>query len=391
MPVVWLVPALVAKIMAGIVYGYVYAHYFPLSDSWTYFRESVIDTKILLNNPAAFFTINANTSSFFDFFSTAPDAFWSNAGENLLIKLMAVFNVFTGSNYYLTSILYNCFPFWGLYLIYSLAHKYYPGKGSLLIMIIFFLPSCLFWNSGMDKDGLVVFFAGVFIYCFEKCITGKGAFKSGLVCLLSFVGLLLMRNFSAITFLPTAIAWLISLKTKRYAYVYFLAVYAVSIALFFWSGTFNNAYNLPAAFAEKQHQFIELDAKTRLPLTPLEPGFWSYIKVLPEALNHVFLRPYITEIKSPFHLLSFVENLFVLVSIILIVNAARKRVLFLLHQPFSLFLLCIALTNMISIGYMVPFTGGIMRYKALYVIFLLLPFINCIKTSSSAKPVELYT
>ncbi|MFT3946634.1 MAG: hypothetical protein QM763_06635 [Agriterribacter sp.] len=391
MPVMWLVPALMAKIIAGILYGYIYAHYFPVSDSWMYFVESLADTKTLFNNPKVFFSINVDTATITDFFSNAPNAFWSNAGENLLIKLMAVLNVFSGGNYYLTSILFNCFPFWGLYLFYSLAHKYFPGKGSLLIMFIFFLPSCLFWNSGMDKDGLLVFFAGICMFYFDKCMSKNATIKNVLICLASFAGLLLIRNLSAITFLIAAIAWSVSYKTKRYAYLYFLGVYAICIGLFFWSGTSNNTYNLPAKFAEKQHQFLLLEGNTRLYLTPLEPTVLSYIKVLPEALNHVFLRPYITEIKSPFHLLSFAENLAVIVIIMLIINAAGRRTFFILHHPFSLFLLFIALSNLISIGYMAPFPGTIMRYKALFIIFLLLPFINCIKTSPAKAADELYT
>lgn len=381
MPVMWLVPALMAKIFAGIIYGYVYAHYFPKSDSWVYFNESLLNYHVLRNNPSAFLNLRINLAAITDFFSNADDAFWSNVGENLLIKLMAVLNIFTGGNYYLTSILFNCFTFWGLYLFYTVALKYFPGKGSILIMFIFFLPSCLFWNSGMDKDGMIVFFGGMFIFYFNKCLSKKSPVRSGLLCLAGFTGLLLIRNFTAITFLPAAIAWLITFRRKRNAYLYFAGVYTICIVLFFWSGTADSMYNLPLKFAEKQHGFLEMDGNTKLPLTPLEPTVAGYIKVLPEALNHVFWRPYITEIKSPFHLLSFLENLLVIIIIVLIIWIEKKRTLKILHHPFSIFLLSVAIANMLSIGYSVPFTGAIMRYKALYVVFLLLPFLNTIKSS----------
>lgn len=385
----WLVPALVAKILCGIIYGYLYAHYFPDSDSWNYFRESLIDYRILLHNPVRFFSYRLNTSTITELFSVADNAFWSNVGENLLIKLLAVLNVFTGGNYYLTSILFNCFTFWGLYLLYALARKYFSGKSGLLILLIFFLPSCLFWNSGMDKDGLLVFFAGIFMFCLNKCLTEKVGFKCVLLCLAGFAGLLFMRSFTAITFVPAAIAWLLSFKAKRNAYLYFAGIYVLCIALFFWSGTSGTAYNLPLRFAEKQHGFIALEGNTKLPLTPLEPTVSSYIKVLPQALNHVFLRPYITEIKSPFHLVSFGENMVVVAFIIMVIWSAKKRVVLIFHHPFSLFLISVALTNMLGIGYTVPFTGAIMRYKALYVVLLLIPFLNCIRTYSD-RTVETY-
>lgn len=386
----WLVPALMAKMVAGIVYGYIYAHYFPNSDSWIYFNESLLDYRILKNNPSEFFNVRVDFSTITHFFSNADNAFWSNAGENILIKLLAILNIFTGGNYYLTSILFNCFTFWGLYLFYAVALKYFPGKGSLLIMFIFFLPSCLFWNSGMDKDGMIVFFAGMFIFYFDKCLSQKSAIRSGLLCLISFAGLLFTRNLTAVTFVPAVIAWLISYKAKRNAYRYFISIYILCTVFFFWSGTLHSGYNLPLQLAEKQHKFLEMEGNTKLPLTPLEPTISGYIKVLPEALNHVFWRPYITEIKSPFHLLSFIENVMVIIVIVMVVWKAKRRTLTIFQHPFSLFLLSIALTNMLSIGYTVPFTGAIMRYKAFYVIFLLLPFINCIKTSTD-YPEEPYT
>lgn len=376
----WLVPALIAKIISGIIYGYLYAHYFTDSDSWNYFNESLSDYHILLQDPAAFFTIHADWATVTDFFSNADNAFWSNAGENLLIKMLAVLNVFTGGNYYLTSILFNCFTFWGLYLFYSVALKYFPSKGALLIMLIFFLPSSLFWNSGMDKDGMIVFFGGMFIFYFDRCLSRESIFKNGLLSLISFTGLLFMRHLTAVIFLPAAIAWLISFSAKKNAYLRFAAVYIVCLLLFWWSGTSGSAYNLPLKFAEKQHLFLAMEGNSKLPLTPLEPAVTSYIKVLPEAVNHVFLRPYITEIKSPFYLLSFVENLFVVVIIILVIWIVKKRTLLILRHPFSLFLLSIALTGMLSIGYMVPFTGAIMRYKALFVVFLLIPFLSTVKS-----------
>ena len=49
-----------------------------------------------------------------------------------------------------------------------------------------------------------------------------------------------------------------------------------------------------------------------------------------------------------------------------------------LVNPFSLFCISLALTGYLLIGYTVPFSGAIIRYKALYTIFLLLPFINII-------------
>jgi hypothetical protein len=162
----WLIAAFIIKVVAGLAYGYIYQHYYPASDSWAYFKESLIDYHDLLHNPSAYFATNGKFNHLTDFFSTADNAFWNNAGENTLIKLLGILNIFSAGNYYVDSILYNCFSFAGLYLVYITAIYYLHKNKLLLFLIIFLLPSSLFWNSGIDKEGLIVFFFGhTYIRC----------------------------------------------------------------------------------------------------------------------------------------------------------------------------------------------------------------------------------
>lgn len=371
----WLIAAFVAKLAAGFAYGYVYAHYFPVSDSWVYFKESLVEYQNLLTRPSAFFSAGITFNNLTDFFSTADDAPWSNMGENLLIKLLAVFNVFSGGNYYINVIFFNALSFWGLYLIYFVAKKHIQKNGLLIFCIVFFLPSCLFWNSGIDKDGLIVFFTGTLIYAVHYCITVKRTVGQLGVCVLSFVFIFLLRNINALILLPAIAAWWISVKVvPARPYLSYLIVYSACIVFFFLSVSFPSKFNLPLKLAEKQHQFLTLEANTVLPLTPLKPTIKSYAEVLPQAVNHVFLRPYITEIKSPFHLMAFAEMILIITIILLAVLWGAKHMLRQLLQPFCLFLIMVSLGGLLITGYTVPFTGAIVRYKALYIVLLLLPF-----------------
>lgn len=371
----WLIAAFVAKLAAGFAYGYVYAHYFPVSDSWVYFKESLAEYQNLLTRPSAFFSTGITFNNLTDFFSTADDAPWSNTGENLLIKLLAVFNVLSGGNYYINVIFFNALSFWGLYLIYFVAKRHIQKNGLLIFCIVFFLPSCLFWNSGIDKDGLIVFFTGTLIYTVHYCITVKQTAMQLVMCVLSFVFIFLLRNINALILLPAIAAWWISVKVvPARPYLAYLIIYSACIVFFFLSLSFPSKFNLPLKLAEKQHQFLTLEANTVLPLTPLKPTIKSYAEVLPQAVNHVFLRPYITEIKSPFHLMAFGEMILIITIILLAVLWGGKHMLRQLLQPFCLFLIMVSLGGLLITGYTVPFTGAIVRYKALYIVLLLLPF-----------------
>jgi len=376
----WLLAAFVAKLVAGFGYGFVYAHYFPVSDSWVYFKESLVESQNLLTRPSAFFSTGIPFTNLTDLFSTADDAPWSNTGENLLIKLLAVFNVLSGGNYYIDTIFFNALSFWGLYLIYIVAGKHIQKNRLLLFCIIFFLPSCLFWNSGIDKDGLIVFFTGTLIYAAHYCITVKRAAGQLVIGVLSFVFIFLLRSVNALVLLPAIVAWWVSARALRAKpYLVYIVIYSGCLLFFFLSVHFPAKFNLPLKLAEKQRQFLTLEANTVLPLTPLEPTFKSYAEVLPQAINHVFLRPYVTEIRSPFHLMAFAEMILIMVIFLLAVLFAAKPVLDTLSQPFCLFLITVSLSGLLIIGYTVPFTGAIVRYKALYMVLFLLPFAGALR------------
>jgi hypothetical protein len=295
-----------------------------------------------------------------------------------LIKLLGIFNVFSGGNYYINVIFFNAIGFWGLYFIYAVAQKHIQKNNLAVFCIIFFLPSCLFWNSAIDKDGLIVFFTGVVIYAVYRCMAEKITVWRIAAAVTGFAFIFLLRNVNALLLLPAIAAWWISVKHAATPYLPFLLIYGFCVLLFFLSVYFPPAFNLPLQLAEKQHQFLGLQANTVLPLTALEPDVGSYLRVLPEAVNHVFLRPYITEIKSPFHLMAFAEVVLVILIIILAFVTGDRHNLRGLCQPLYLSLFIVAVSGLLLIGYTVPFTGAIVRYKALYNVFLLIPFVAMI-------------
>src|SRR6185369_12119636 len=89
----------------------------------------------------------------------------------------------------------------------------------------------------------------------------------------------------------------------------FGGVVALFMIFFFLSGSISQRIDLPRALANKQNQFLALDARSKLPYDTLRSDIGSYVKQLPAALNHVLLRPYIWESTSLLYLLPALELL----------------------------------------------------------------------------------
>ncbi|MBX3254980.1 MAG: hypothetical protein KF862_12630 [Chitinophagaceae bacterium] len=375
----WLVAGFIAKVAAGFAYGYIYTHYFEESDSWALFAESLKEYHNLLHNPSAFFSTDMQFNTLGDIFSNTDNATWKNTDDNLFIKLLGVLNVLSGGNYYVTAVLFNFFPAVGLYYLYVTVQKHLSPGNTLLFIFIFFLPSCLFWNSGIHKDGLIVFFTGLFIYCIHRFIyAGKARLFLLLTAFICFFFIFLFRNVTALLLVPCIAGWLWATRLSQRHYIPYIIIYILCASFFFGTSFLSQKFNLPLQLAQKQHEFLALKGNSRLPLTPLEPTIGSYIKVFPQAVNHVLLRPYITEITGIFQLMSFIETGLVLLILLITAWKYRTGMLPVLLHPFSLFLITLSFSGLLLTGYVIPFTGAIVRYKCFYLLLLLLPFIAVI-------------
>lgn len=361
--------------MAGFVYGYLYAHYFPYSDSWMFFEESLKEYQYLLHEPSKFFTTDVEFHNMSDVFSNADDASWRNFDDNLFIKILGLLNILSFGNYYVNVILFNFFPTLGLYYIYKTSLAHYRVNRLWLALLVFALPSCLFWNSGLHKDGMIVFFTGIFIASFYKSLQKNFSLQSIATILFALFCLFLFRNVSAMLLVLPAIAWWYCTRSKIKPVWIFLIITGSFATLFFTSMFLPQQYNLPLKFAEKQQQFLLLEGNSFISITPLQPTLSSYFEVLPQALNHGFLRPYITEIRSPFYIMAFAEIALMFGIIVYAAINSRKRSLSVFSQPYSLFLFTTAILALLIIGYTVPFIGAIVRYKAFYLVLILIPLL----------------
>jgi hypothetical protein len=106
-----------------------------------------------------------------------------------------------------------------------------------------------------------------------------------------------------------------------------------------------------------------MTGNSRLPDLPLEPNLTSFITSIPKALNHIFLRPYFTEIKDMMYLITCVET-YCLTALILfcLLKINRKESNHVALQ-FS-FIVCA--TMFVIIAYIVPFQGALIRYRSEY-------------------------
>lgn len=367
------------KVATGMAVGWLSLHvYGEHNDYWDVNRESWNEYQLLLTDPAKYFT-NLFTSAYpggYGGIFSSFDSFWNDLKGNILIKLISLFNLFSRGDYYINSLFFNFLVFFGHIALYKLFIRLYPGNKWLVIAGSFLLPSVIYFSSGIHKDGLVFLFLSFFIYkVYQSLEEHRAGIKRSLLILGSLVMLFLIRNFIFIALVPALLAWIISAKYKWNAAITFSVAYLLTgLVLFNIDLVFPNIKPLEV-ITRRQTDYLNLGpSDTQINLAVLDPTFKSFAANAPQSLNHVLLRPYLWEVPVK-PLLPLNIELFIYQALFFVFLFFRKRQSITGNIPFLFFALSFCLSLFFLIGYIVPALGAIVRYRSIYLPFIITPLL----------------
>ncbi len=368
-----------AKIFAGLAIGWISLHIYSTgNDYWDVNRDGWKEYQLLWTDPHEYFT-NLFKSGYAQGYGGLFDSFqsfWNDLRNNIIIKIVSVFDFFSHGDYYINSLLFNFFGFLGHVAFYRIFIQVFKKQQLAVIACCFLLPSMLYFTSGVQKDGIVFTTLGFLLYAVfqslqEKLFTKKRVF----IILLGFIILFLIRSYVLINLLPALIIWILVVKYNWPPLRSFLMGYIIIIVVFFSFNSIVPAVNPLQTVAVKQAAFFTLPvAATQITLDTLYPNFKSFLFNAPQAFNHLLVRPYPTELPAKSMLPINIEVIGYQLLFLLYLFFKRKPEPG-EQDPFLLFGIFFALTMFLFIGYIMPNLGSIIRYRSVYLPFLLTPVI----------------
>jgi hypothetical protein len=383
----WIVSLFSIKLLAGVAIGYCSLNFYGIhNDYWDNNLGSMQEYEVLKTNPKYFFSelfVSNYNASYSDFWGHA-DSFWNDLKNNCLIKFMAIFNFISQGNYYINSIFFNSIVFLGHIGLYRLFKKMFTSFNYGIIIGCFVLPSFLYFSSGIHRDGLIFTLITSCLYCTYSILQErKQNFKYYFVGVLSILLLLILRNIVAITLLPILAAWWVSTKFSV------KPIYAVSalVILFLLAILFTgkiSSINPLQFIAAKQADYFKLDAgNTKTSLQILEPTATSFLSNTPTALGNIFLKPFLWQ--KPITLLPFAVEL--IAYYIFIIAFLCKKVWHNLPIPTIYWAVIIGFIflSFLFIGHIIPNLGAIIRYRSIYLPFILTPVLASLYLSHYKK------
>jgi len=359
------------RILAGMVNAWINLHYYTESDGVAFHQQGIIEYHLLFSDPREYlvniFHTNASYSGFFDI----TDSFWNNLRTNIIIKLLSIFDILSNCNYFINTLFYNFLVFFGPISLYRIFIQIFPSKKKTLLVTVFLLPSCLYFTSGLHRDGLVFLALGIVCFNMYNILRSKRFSAERLIHIFwGLVLIFLLRNFIFITLLPALAAWVIAAKKQKSIFSTFVIVHVSFTVIFFSLKFIHPKLDLPQYVSSRQLAFIELAGKagSAININPLFPDFRSFFNNAPQALNHTLMRPYLSENVTPLYTPLALEILFYEILLFAYLLFPLKMPV---YNSFIYFGLFFALSMFLLIGYTIPILGAIVRYRSIYFSFFI--------------------
>ena len=364
------------KVMAGIFYGWIGVYYGEMAqmiDTWAYHVESLQEYRLLLSHPIDFFTSLFHNSyeGGYTNFLTSHNSWWNDVKANFLIKIMAIFDLFSFGNYYINVIFYSFLSLFAPIAIYRVMKDNFPNKKTALLISIFLVPSFLYWTSGLHKEGLI--FLGLALMAYHLYFGFKEKkFRVAriLLIVLGFCLVIILRNFLVLALLPSLFAWLLSQKIKLKPVIVFTAVFVLFLTLFFTIKYVVPSVDPPQSVVAKRQEFIKLQGHSSVAVNELKPNFKSFLQNAPEAFSLAILRPYPSDVRHLLSLAAAMETGLILLFFLIFVFWRKNGIPL---SPFLMFCIFFSLSVAFMIGFSVNNLGAIVRYRSIIFPLILAP------------------
>ncbi len=378
----YFLPALTVRIIGAIALGFLYQFYYEGGDTfnfhthgsrliWEAFCESpLVGLKLLFSQGE----LTGDT-----FKHATRITFYLDPSSFFIVRIAAVFDLITFSSYTATAVLFGVFGFSGVWALFITFYRQAPFQYRWIAFAILFIPSVIFWGSGIMKDTVTLAFLGFLTFSiYTLFIKRKYSLWSVILLIVSAWVIYSVKKYILLCFFPAALLWVYaSLLQRIRSMVLRLLVIPIVMVILVLSayysvvliGENDPRYSLGKIAETAQITAYDIgfytgkDAGSGYDLGELDGTFQGMIRLLPQAINVSLFRPYLWEIKNPLMLFSALESLALLVISLYLLFKFRLQVFKAIVSPPVLFCLVFSLMFAFAVGVSTFNFGTLARYK----------------------------
>jgi hypothetical protein len=387
--------AFVFKIIGTTFFSFVYQYYYMGGDTMCFFFWSRAISETLFHYPSVWF--NYIFSNDYNSYSIIKGSEWAleksggifqcfwmlkyGGSDPYFIKITS-FITLLGSNLYLpTSILFATISFVGTWKLFLVFVDVYPNNVRIFSKIILYIPSIIFWGSGILKDSITFACIGYITHLVYFGLIKKQKTLSRLFQIFLFSSIILsIKGYIILSFIPAAAYWVFSeyknniknstLRTISTPFFLFLGL-AFTLIIINQISSSAGRYSLDkvettAKDYQRWHTVASEDG-SGYSLGDVSEDFsiGSLLVKFPLAVNVTLFRPYPWEAKSVIMLFSAFESAIILYfTLVTILKVGLVKSLNIISSSsFIIFCLFFSLVFAFAVGFTSYNFGALVRYK----------------------------
>lgn len=381
----WVYAAFGAKLLMGVLYGYIHWHFFngKDSDTWIYLSESRVIYESIGVYPDYYWQAITGQQPIPPapqdqvFHYPAAHFFWTDPGPYMLVHLHALLFPLTRGDYPLHIFFIAILGLSASINFYRSFRRQFDIPAPLLAAVCFFLPSLLFWTSGLHKD--IFAFYGISLVLLaitDERRSRIGLLAAGLAVLAAF------RYYLLLPLLPAIAAYyMVAQQRDRAVWKPFVVTYGLTfgiVVVFQGLGA-----PILEALVQLQLEFSSEQGASTLPVVPLQANFFSLLLSLPQALLQVFIHPLPWEVRYAWQLTASIETMGILLLLAFQLTFARWSQW---QRPLVPFVCFFVLSHTALVGLLVSNVGTIVRYRSIALALLVIVILQGIDYLRLRRP-----
>lgn len=379
----YFIPGLMLRIFGAIALGVIYFFYYDGGDTTNYFQTSSAYAKLLFQNPEEgwFGWFGNDKTYYFPFNEDTGYPVYGHRDSHafFVVRLLIPIVTLSFHTYFACAILTAMVTYGGLWRLYQTFITEFPELKKQMAIACLFIPSCVFWGSGIMKDSITLSAVGWFTYAFYFTFIKKQfSFYNILYLVISSFIILAIKPYIFFALLPGAILWLSNNQLKKINHKFIRALVA---PIFIGAGLLGGYFALDkmgdnlgqyqldnvlekASVTQKDMKAEYYGGKT-FDIGEFDGSIEGVVSKAPVAIFAGIFRPGIWDVKNPVMAVSALENTYLLVLTLFLLLKLKFFGFFKMirQNPLLLFCMLFSLFFAFSVGLSVANFGSLVRLR----------------------------
>ena len=371
------------KVFSSLAFCMFILYISPGDTSTLYYPEGYNIYRLILKDPANI-KLLLNKGADFDpalLSDMANAGFFDEESNFMVTRIVSILCFFTMGKFLAINLFFSMISFTGVWRLYRFFYEQYPYMHKQFAIAVLYLPTFVFWSSGILKDPICTGALGWITYSMYSIFYTKNNLFRNLL-LVCFFGYLLtmLKIYILVSYVPLFSLFLIlkNVSLVKNKGVKFLLVTFFMVASIFGfiklADTFEKALGGFAAEGltesikayqtnyANQEQYVQSNFSLGV---EFDGSIGSLFKIAPAAIIATLYRPFLWESKKLSTLLSSVESLVMMLFTLIVLKRVgpRKFISTILSDPMVLYCLLFAVVFALFVGATTLNFGTLVRYK----------------------------